>query len=104
MFLEALRAVFKENVAVPKRRSVQSAAEFQVMFFCAKPVSNTKSSAAGFEEENLTKVHDEWYQIFEASFEQCDLPIMKKHGSFSQTSWPRRIESVIKSMEKHFIQ
>ena len=59
-------------------------------------------SSAGFEEENLTKVHDEWASIFEASFEKCDLPIMKKHGSFAQTSWPRRINSVMSSIKKHF--
>jgi len=58
-------------------------------------------STAGFEEENLKKVHDEWASIFEASFEKCDLPIMKKHGSFAETSWPRRINSVMNTLEKH---
>jgi len=58
-------------------------------------------SSAGFEEENLTKVHDEWFNIFQASFEKCDLPIMKKAGSFAETSWPRRINSVMNALQKH---
>ncbi|CAG5113369.1 Oidioi.mRNA.OKI2018_I69.chr2.g7480.t1.cds [Oikopleura dioica] len=112
--LEAGLLHLTKNIASNQRREAVSNRIRKLFALYSKKMSQCRNgdlsslllnfSAAGFEEENLTKVHDEWYQIFEASFEKCDLPIMKKHGSFSQTSWPRRIESVIRSMEKHFSQ
>ena len=88
---------------MPKWRHDRRAGEFQVEKLMQSAFALTQNlfSAAGFEEENLKKVHDEWASIFEASFEKCDLPIMKKHGSFAETSWPRRINSVMNTLEKH---
>lgn len=88
---------------MPKWRHDRRAGEFQVEKLMQSAFALTQNlfSTAGFEEESLKKVHDEWASIFEASFEKCDLPIMKKHGSFAETSWPRRINSVMNTLEKH---
>ena len=86
---------------MPERGHERRAGEFQVEIDAKRVCDRKIFSTAGFEEENLTKVHDEWFNIFQASFEKCDLPIMKKHGSFAETSWPRRINSVMNAIQKH---
>jgi len=54
----------------------------------------------GFNTNDLDSVEAEWLSLFSNAFNNCDLPIIRTHGSFENTNWPRRIRSVINQLRK----
>ena len=65
--------------------------EFMWWFFFSRILKSTG---------NLNIVEDQWMNLFRNSFNNCDLPIIRNHGSFDNTNWPKRIRSVIAAFRK----
>jgi len=68
------------------------------------PQTDALSSVSlhGFSTGNLDIVEDQWMNLFRNSFNNCDLPIIRNHGSFDNTNWPKRIRSVIAAFRKAY--
>ena len=48
-----------------------------------------------FSQTNLELVKAEWLSFYRVMLNNCDLHIIRHHGSFDNTSWPRRIANWI---------
>jgi len=44
-----------------------------------------------FDVNDIDQVERAWMGFFETAFNNCQLPIIIKNGSFENTNWPRRI-------------
>lgn len=54
---------------------------------------HSQISSTIFDPSDIEGVKTHWLDFFRTAFNNCNIYIIRKHGNFDNTSWPRRISS-----------